>query len=230
MMGVGQPAQNLSPLFISPNFPYLPKSISKTITFYSPIYWIIELCYFWHNTIPPFLFNTYSISSKFETFDFPHCPCIPNRVKFCHLLIRKFRGSNSSYHPIRLKICILVGTHYWMETGRKASQWICPHVRLVCSFEFFGFYAQKTFQWCTLFERMNFKSFAFAFGSYGTGSLVSRFRLLGRVPLQLTLSSCKKGFQCTSDTAPPKNKRKICNRSHNLTIWGLSKCTAFGSF
>jgi hypothetical protein len=43
MMGVGQPAQNLSPLFISPNFPYLPKSISKTITFYSPIYLFIEL-------------------------------------------------------------------------------------------------------------------------------------------------------------------------------------------
>ncbi len=142
MMGVGQPAQNLSLLFISPNFLYLPKSISKTITFYSPIYWIIELCYFWHNKIPLFYLIRTQSAQNLTPLISP-CPYIyPIGSNFCHLLIRKFPGSNSSYHPIRLKIYILVGTHYWMETGRKPVSGFV-HVWLFCSFEFFGFYAQK---------------------------------------------------------------------------------------
>ncbi len=194
-----------------------------SIAFYSPIY---LLNYFNFGTISPFLNLIRTQSAQNLTpFDFPHCPYI--YTQSAQILLSSLNSQISCFQffisPNQVEnLYPLRNPFYWMETGRKPVSGFV-HVRLFCSFEFLWILCPKNlFQYCTLFERMNeFQSFAFAFGSsYGTGSLVSRFRILGRIPppIQLTLSSCKKGFQCTSDKAPPKNKRNICNRSHNLTI------------
>jgi hypothetical protein len=189
MMGVGQPAKNLSPLIISPNFLYLPKSIEKASPFIPPFIYLLNYFIFGHNS-PPFYLICSRWAQILTPLISPICPYMPNWLRFCHLLVPKFPGSNSSYHPIRFKICILVGTHYWMETGRKPVSGFV-HVQLFCSFEFFVDTIPKKIPIVHTFWKSEFLSFAFAFGSYGTRSLVSRLRVLGRIPIQLTLSSCK---------------------------------------
>jgi hypothetical protein len=54
---------------------------------------------------------------------------------------------------------------------------------------------------------MNFSHLLFAFGSYGTGSLVRADLGFWEGRIHYTANFVKlqkKGFQCTSDTAPPK--------------------------
>jgi hypothetical protein len=163
---------------------YFPKfSVSTQINFKNHhllfphlfIYWIIELCYFWHNKIPLFYLIRTQSAQNLTPLISP-CPYIyPIGSNFCHLLIRKFPGSNSSYHPIRLKIYILVGTHYWMETGRKPVSGFV-HVWLFCSFEFFGFYAPKKIPRVHTFWKNEFRSF---WKLWNWKPCVSRFRVLG---------------------------------------------------
>lgn len=143
MMGVEQPAKKLSPLIISPNFPYLPKSIEKASPFIPPFiyllnYWIILFL----ANFPPFYLVCTQSAQILTPLISPICPYMPNWLRFCHLLIPKFPGSNLFISPNQVENLYLVGTHYWMETGRKPVSGFV-HVRLFCSFEFFGFYAQK---------------------------------------------------------------------------------------
>jgi hypothetical protein len=153
----------------------------------------------------------------------PHCPYLPNRLKFCHHLIPKF--------PCRIQFFTSpnqVGNLYPCRNPlldgdwKEASQWICP-----CSVVFALLNSldpmPKKIPIVHTFWKNEFQSFAFAFGSYGTASLVSRFRVLGRIPpMQLTLSSCEKGFQCTSDKAPPKKQENFF--AIEVTTWQYEAC------